>query len=85
MKRDNHDLSAGNSTQLFLSDVDGSLFTPDHRVTDRARGAIAALKKTGIEFTIVTGRPPKGLRKLISDLGLTLPLSAFDGGMITPP
>jgi Cof subfamily protein (haloacid dehalogenase superfamily) len=82
---DNHQPGNRSAIQLFLSDVDGSLLTPDHRVTDRARGAIERLKRNGIEFTLVSSRPPKGLRSLISELGLTLPISAFNGGMIIRP
>ena len=74
-----------NATELFLSDVDGSLITPDHRVTERTLRAIAALRAGEIQFTIVSGRPPKGMLKLVSELGLTLPLAAFNGGMIVCP
>lgn len=78
-------MKKNNRISLFLSDVDGSLTTPDHQVTPRARLALATLKKQGIQFSIVSGRPPKGMRELISELELTLPLAAFDGGMIIRP
>ena len=75
----------GSKIEFFLSDVDGSLTTPDHRVTARALQALNLLKKRNIQFSIVSGRPPLGMRKLISELALTLPLAAFDGGMIIRP
>jgi Cof subfamily protein (haloacid dehalogenase superfamily) len=75
----------GNKIEFFLSDVDGSLTNPDHQVTDRARRALGLLRKQKIQFSIVSGRPPLGLRKLISELDLTLPLAAFDGGMVIRP
>jgi hydroxymethylpyrimidine pyrophosphatase-like HAD family hydrolase len=74
-----------NQIGFFLSDVDGSLTTPDHQVTARALQALKSLKEEKIQFSVVSGRPPLGLRKLISDLSLTLPLAAFDGGMIIHP
>jgi len=74
-----------NKIEFLLSDVDGSLTTPDHQVTARAHRALSMLRKQGVQFSIVSGRPPLGLRKLISELALTLPLAAFDGGMIIRP
>ena len=85
MKYRSHEICAGREIRLFLSDVDGSLFTPDHRVTPRAFGAIGLLKKSGIGFSVVSGRPPSALLNLISELGLTLPLAAFNGAMVIRP
>ncbi len=36
-------------------------------------------------FTITSGRPPRGMRMLVSPLGLTLPMAAFSGGVIVLP
>ena len=71
--------------ELFLSDVDGSLITPDHQLTPQTRHAVSELVAHGIRFTIVSGRPPKGLRGIAAELSLTLPLAAFNGAMIIRP
>jgi Cof subfamily protein (haloacid dehalogenase superfamily) len=74
-----------NRIEFFLSDVDGSLTNPDHQVTAQAHRALTLLKSENIQFSVVSGRPPRGLNHLISELGLTLPLAAFNGGMMIRP
>jgi hypothetical protein len=71
--------------QLVISDVDGTLVTTQKRVTDRTRAAVAALHAQGIRFTVVSSRPPFGLRMLIDTLGITVPVAAFNGGAIASP
>lgn len=67
---------------LVISDVDGTLVTTQKRVTDRTRAAVAALHAQGIGFTVVSSRPPFGLRMLIEALGIVAPVAAFNGGAI---
>jgi Cof subfamily protein (haloacid dehalogenase superfamily) len=68
-----------------VSDVDGTLVTDDKRLTARARAAVAVLRASGILFSIISARPPRGLRMLLDPLGLTTPVSGFNGGVITTP
>ena len=70
---------------LVISDIDGTLVTSDKHLTERTRAAVAALRRRGIGFTIVSSRPPFGLRMLIEPLGLSLPVAAFNGGVIADP
>jgi hypothetical protein len=70
---------------LVISDVDGTLVTSQKRVTDRTRAAVAALHARGIRFTVVSSRPPFGLRMLVDTLGITIPVAAFNGGAIASP
>jgi Cof subfamily protein (haloacid dehalogenase superfamily) len=70
---------------LVISDIDGTLVTSDKRLTERTRAAVRALRRRGIGFTIVSSRPPFGLRMLVEPLGLSLPVAAFNGGVITEP
>jgi hypothetical protein len=70
---------------LVISDVDGTLVDAQKRVTDRTRQAVAVLKARGVGFTIVSSRPPFGLRMLIETLGVTLPVASFNGGAIAAP
>jgi len=72
-------------TSLVISDVDGTLVTPDKRLTDASVRAARSLRERGIAFTIVSSRPPMGLRMLVEPLVLSLPIGAFSGGMITGP
>jgi Cof subfamily protein (haloacid dehalogenase superfamily) len=68
-----------------VSDVDGTLVTDDKRLTAPARAAVAALRASGIIFTIISARPPRGLRMLLGPLGITTPVIGFNGGAIAKP
>jgi HAD superfamily hydrolase (TIGR01484 family) len=65
-----------------LADIDGTLVTTDDVLTERAIEAVARLRARGIVFTICSGRPPRGLRRLVEPLRLTMPMAAFNGGVI---
>jgi transaldolase len=68
-----------------LTDVDGTLVTKDKVLTPRALQAVKQLRDRGIVFTITSGRPPFGMRALVEPLGLTMPMAAFNGGVIVLP
>jgi Cof subfamily protein (haloacid dehalogenase superfamily) len=68
-----------------ISDVDGTLVTDDKVLTARARAAVAELHATGIIFSIISSRPPRGLRMLLDPLGITTPVGGFNGGVIATP
>jgi Cof subfamily protein (haloacid dehalogenase superfamily) len=70
---------------LVVSDVDGTLVTPDKRLTDASIRAARALADRGIAFTVVSSRPPIGMRMLVEPLALRLPIGVFSGsGTVTP-
>jgi Cof subfamily protein (haloacid dehalogenase superfamily) len=68
-----------------ISDVDGTLVTDDKILTARAQAAVADLRASGIIFSIISSRPPRGLRMLLKSLGITTPVSGFNGGVIATP
>lgn len=70
---------------LVISDVDGTLVTSDKRLTSAARAAVRSLGEAGIAFTIASSRPPIGLKPLVAELGLTLPMGAFNGSTLVAP
>ena len=74
-----------NEISLVVSDVDGTLVTPDKRLTDAAVRAVELLRGEGIDFTVNSSRPPIGLRMFIEPLSLKLPMGAFSGGAIVGP
>jgi Cof subfamily protein (haloacid dehalogenase superfamily) len=65
-----------------ISDVDGTLVTNDKILTARTQAAVAKLRASGILFSIISSRPPRGLRLLIATLGVTVPFAAFNGGVL---
>jgi Cof subfamily protein (haloacid dehalogenase superfamily) len=70
---------------VVLADVDGTLVTQEKVLTERAVAAVASLREHGIQFAVTSGRPPRGMAMLIEPLGLTTPISAFNGGVIVRP
>jgi Cof subfamily protein (haloacid dehalogenase superfamily) len=70
---------------LVIADVDGTLITPDRRLTPRAIAAVAGLDNRGIGFTLISSRPPQGLSALAAALNLRLPFAAFNGGNLLAP
>lgn len=73
------------SIALVISDVDGTLITPDHKVTPRAKEVVRRLNDCGIKFTIASSRPPRGLETIVTTLGMTLPFAPFNGAQIVSP
>jgi Cof subfamily protein (haloacid dehalogenase superfamily) len=73
------------ATSLVISDVDGTLVTPDKEITPASARAVQRLKEKGIAFTVVSSRPPAGLRMLVEPLSLRLPMGAYSGGAIVDP
>jgi len=71
--------------KLFVSDVDGTLVTPDKRLTDAAVAAVARLHEAGIAFAVTSGRPPRGMAMLVEPLRITTPIGGFNGGLMVDP
>jgi Cof subfamily protein (haloacid dehalogenase superfamily) len=70
---------------LVISDVDGTLVTPDKEITKASVRAAQRLGERGIGLTVVSSRPPAGLRMLVEPLSLRLPMGPFSGGAIVTP
>ena len=68
-----------------ISDVDGTLVTDDKVLTTRAQAAVAKLHASGTIFSMISSRPPRGLRMLLDPLGITTPVGGFNGGVIATP
>jgi Cof subfamily protein (haloacid dehalogenase superfamily) len=68
-----------------VSDVDGTLVTDDKVLTARARASVLELHARGIMFTVISSRPPRGLRVLLDPLKIAAPFGCFNGGIIAGP
>jgi Cof subfamily protein (haloacid dehalogenase superfamily) len=71
--------------RLLISDVDGTIVTPDKTLTPRTRDAVRRLGEAGIAFTITSSRPPRGLQALVEALAITAPIAPFNGGLLCRP
>jgi Cof subfamily protein (haloacid dehalogenase superfamily) len=71
--------------RALISDVDGTLVTPEKVLTEATRAAVARLGAAGVTFAIVSSRPPRGLRMLVEPLALATPMAGFNGGVFVTP
>ena len=71
--------------RLLISDVDGTLITPEKTLTARTCEAVNRLYEAGIAMAITSSRPPRGMRMLVESLRLTTPLAAYNGGLYARP
>src|SRR5260370_10471049 len=71
--------------RMVIADVDGTLVTQEKVLTKRAAEAVSRLHEAGIQFSVTSGRPPRGMAMLIDPLKLTQPLAAFNGGVLIQP
>ena len=71
--------------KMVIADVDGTLVTQEKVLTKRAAQAVLSLHEAGIQFSVTSGRPPRGMAMLIDPLRLTQPLAAFNGGVLINP
>lgn len=67
---------------LVISDIDGTLVTPDKTLTPGAIAAVRRLDEAGIGFTLVSSRPPRGMEALLATLRVRLAFAAFNGGTV---
>jgi Cof subfamily protein (haloacid dehalogenase superfamily) len=75
----------GRKISLVVADVDGTLVTEEKILTQRARGAVRALRDRGIRFAITSGRPPRGMSMLLDALKIETPIAGFNGGLFVHP
>jgi Cof subfamily protein (haloacid dehalogenase superfamily) len=68
-----------------ISDVDGTLVTDEKILTPRVQAAAAKLHANGIIFSMISARPPRGMRMLFEPLGITTPVIGFNGGVVASP
>ena len=71
--------------RMVIADVDGTLVTQEKVLTKRSAEAVLHLQQAGIQFSVTSGRPPRGMAMLIDPLKLTQPLAAFNGGVLIDP
>ena len=68
--------------KLIATDMDGTLLTPDDRITGKTENSIRAATDKGVVFTLSTGRPLQGVKKYIDQLGLDCLVITYNGAVI---
>ncbi|MCR5760520.1 MAG: HAD family hydrolase [Sphaerochaetaceae bacterium] len=68
------------AVKIICCDIDGTLVTDDKRITDENRLWIKkAVEEKGVKFVLVSGRLLPAIRMVYEDLGITGPVSGFNG------
>ncbi|AUU22505.1 sugar-phosphatase [Aeromonas caviae] len=57
--------------KLIALDMDGTLLTPEGRISPRTQAAIAAARARGVTVVLASGRPLEGMTAALNELGLT--------------
>jgi len=84
-KMDSTNRHSAKAIRMVIADVDGTLVTQEKVLTKRAAEAVLHLRDAGIQFSVTSGRPPRGMAMLIDPLQLIRPLAAFNGGVLIEP
>ena len=58
--------------KLIATDMDGTLLTPDDKITEATVSAIKKAIEKGVIFTLCTGRPLQGVNKIHSTVAVGL-------------
>jgi Cof subfamily protein (haloacid dehalogenase superfamily) len=69
--------------RLVISDIDGTLITSNHEVTEVTKRTAARLYEAGIALTLSSSRPPRSITPLAEELRLRAPFASFNGALIT--
>jgi Cof subfamily protein (haloacid dehalogenase superfamily) len=75
-------MSNTNPIALVISDIDGTLITSNHEVTEATKLAAAKLYDRGVELSLASSRPPRSITPLADALKLSGPFAAFNGALV---
>jgi 5-amino-6-(5-phospho-D-ribitylamino)uracil phosphatase len=70
------------SVRMLVIDIDGTLLTPEGKITPRTLEAVRASQQAGIVVTLATARRYCNTAKVATELGLDIPLILYDGALI---
>jgi Cof subfamily protein (haloacid dehalogenase superfamily) len=71
--------------QLLVLDIDGTIAGHSNTIREPVKQAVKQAQARGIQVAIATGRMYRSALRFYHDLGTTLPLMAYQGGLIKSP
>lgn len=77
--------STSRRIKLIAIDIDGTLITPDKRVTPAVRKMLRYVEDKGVMVTLITGRLYPTCKKYALELNLSGPCVIYQGAMIIDP
>ena len=69
--------------RLVVTDLDGTLLSPDRTISDHAVEVISRLKEKGVLFTFITGRPWCAAERFAKRVGIDIPVISCNGAVIS--
>lgn len=70
---------------LYITDLDGTLLSPDVKLTKRTTNILNDLMNKGVLFSVATARTIASVKYILEDLRLTLPIILMNGVCIYDP
>ena len=70
------------AVRLLALDIDGTLLTSDHQVTDATRNAIQTVVDRGVYVVLASARGPRALTPIMQRLGISGYVIAYTGALI---
>ncbi|MCS7461396.1 Cof-type HAD-IIB family hydrolase [Paenibacillus doosanensis] len=71
-----------NNIRLIVSDLDGTLLSEDHSLTEPVKEAVRRFRANGGMFTIATGRFGLAAQKIVEELDIDIPFILCNGSVI---
>ena len=71
--------------RLIALDIDGTIRSTDHAMSDRTRSAIDEVRERGVIVTLATGRTFRSAIAVATELALTSPIISFQGAHVADP
>lgn len=68
--------------KCVFSDIDGTLLNSQHKITNKTKTKIQKLVNQGIPFVLVSARTPGGIKKVVDQLAVKVPIISYSGGMV---
>ncbi|QHC34831.1 Cof-type HAD-IIB family hydrolase [Komagataeibacter xylinus] len=78
-------VSRPHAVRLVVSDIDGTLITPERVITPAAHRAAADLRAAGIRLSLISSRAPRGMMQFVRALDIREPIAGLNGGLICAP
>ncbi|MDX1353343.1 MAG: Cof-type HAD-IIB family hydrolase [Thiomicrorhabdus sp.] len=76
------ELSPVEGIQLVVSDLDGTLLNPEHKLTEHTIKTIQALVKQGVQFMLATGRHYQDVYLFAEQIGVDMCLITSNGARV---
>ncbi len=71
--------------KLIALDIDGTIRSDEHPISERTRGAINGVREAGAAVTLATGRMFRSAVRQSAELKITTPIASFQGAQVSDP